>query len=530
MDKENSGGKKCVSFNVTKRESHHPSGGFKKLFRRLRSNFKLETNRDELTREVFEGVDLLVFGDPQETFTAEETEALKEWLNAGGRALVLTGDSGDRQGTSNVNHLLEHYGIVVNSDSVIRSVYYKYLHPKEVFIAEGVLVPDIAKKKNLVSLAGNRKISTKESSTSHTGQDPVKENLQFVLPYGSSLNVQKPARPMLSSGPISYPMNRPIAAAWESETVAEIGGQRGRLVVLGSVDIFGDDWLDKEENSKLCDILFAWLLSDIDLDLTSDRQDGSLADYSPVPHVDALSQNVKPCLQGLDELPKDFTKLFDTGLFRFDTALIPEVVKLYETLGVNHDPLTLIPPQFECPLPKLAPAVFPPATREPLEPALDQFDLDEHFAKEGLRLAQLTNKCTNGEEDLEYFIAEAGEITGIMGELPFGERSAKHILYHIFKKIVNFKKSDGGVSDQQAQQTQGHMMFDEYDNGSSMGMDSGLTTVVQATAMPVHVAHVDLAPMKGDAGRSHLQALDPKLHIGGPAIGEAKSESLSFHK
>ena len=38
----------------------------------------------------------------------------------------------------------------VNADSVLRSVYYKYVHPKEVFIAEGVLVPDIARKKNTV--------------------------------------------------------------------------------------------------------------------------------------------------------------------------------------------------------------------------------------------------------------------------------------------------------------------------------------------------------------------------------------------
>ena len=76
----------------------------------------------------------------------------------------------------------------------------------------------------------------------------------------------------------------------------------------------------------------------------------------------------------------------------------------------------------------------------------DQFDLDEHFAKEGLRLAQLTNKCTNGEEDLEYYIAESGEILGVMQDLPFGHRSAKHILYHIFKQIVDFKKADGGKS------------------------------------------------------------------------------------
>ena len=29
-----------------------------------------------------------------------------------------------------------------------------------------------------------------------------------------------------------------------------------------------------------------------------------------------------------------------------------------------------------------------------------------------------------------------------MQELPFGERSAKHILFHIFKQIVNYKKQD----------------------------------------------------------------------------------------
>jgi hypothetical protein len=43
--------------------------------------------------------------------------------------------------------LLTRYGISVNNDSVLRSVYYKYLHPKEVFVAEGVLVPDIPRKK-----------------------------------------------------------------------------------------------------------------------------------------------------------------------------------------------------------------------------------------------------------------------------------------------------------------------------------------------------------------------------------------------
>lgn len=218
------------------------------------------------------------------------------------------------------------------------------------------------------------------------------------------------------------------------------------MVVIGSTEIFGDSWLEKEENAKLCDLIFAWLLNECELDMTSDRLDAELAEYTPVPHIESLSVGLKPCLQGMDEIPRDFTRLFDTTVFKFDVESIPKTLKLFEILGVPHQPLTLIPPQFECPLPKLIPAVFPPSMRDPPAPALDQFDLDEHFAKEGLRLAQLTNKCTNPDEDLEYYIAESGDILGITHELPFGERSAKHILFNVFKRIVDFKRQDGGAS------------------------------------------------------------------------------------
>ncbi|CAN0507516.1 unnamed protein product, partial [Scytosiphon promiscuus] len=37
-------------------------------------------------------------------------------------------------------------------------------------------------------------------------------------------------------------------------------------------------------------------------------------------------------------------------------------------------------------------AVFPPIVRDPPPPALDRFDLDEHFASDRIRLAQITNK------------------------------------------------------------------------------------------------------------------------------------------
>jgi len=35
-------------------------------------------------------------------------------------------------------------------------------------------------------------------------------------------------------------------------------------------------------------------------------------------------------LQESDEIPKDFTTMFDTHLFKLDTSLIPEAIKLYD--------------------------------------------------------------------------------------------------------------------------------------------------------------------------------------------------------
>ena len=38
-------------------------------------------------------------------------------------------------------------------------------------------------------------------------------------------------------------------------------------------------------------------------------------------------------------------------------------------------------------------AQFAPTLADPPAPALDLYDLDEHFANERVRLAQLANKC-----------------------------------------------------------------------------------------------------------------------------------------
>lgn len=107
--------------------------------------------------------------------------------------------------------------------------------------------------------------------------------------------------------------------------------------------------------------------------------------------------------QESESLPKNFTKLFNDSLFGFDMKMVPEAVETYSLLGVKHEPLTLIPPEFGCPLPQLSAAVFPPILRDPPQPALDRFDLDEHFASDEIRLAQITNKVRPAWVNLRFF-------------------------------------------------------------------------------------------------------------------------------
>jgi intraflagellar transport protein 52 len=115
---------------------------------------------------------------------------------------------------------------------------------------------------------------------------------------------------------------------------------------------------------------------------------------------------------------------------------------MYEKLDVKHEPLSLIPPEFVCPFPRLQPAFFHPNMADLPLPALDLFDLDEQFASDEIRLAQLTNKCQD-DDDLEYYILEAADILGVNGMNGYdGDQNtedAKSVLDYIFRRIVEYK-------------------------------------------------------------------------------------------
>lgn len=363
---------------------------------------------------------VFVLPGPQEKFTENEFNQMRQYLESSGSILVMMGEGGEKRFQTNINFLLEEYGIMVNNDAVVRTVYYKYFHPKEALVSNGVL------NRAISQAAGKMVPGQGYGDTNNT------QALSFLYPYGATLNVAKPAIAVLSSGSVAFPLNRPVCAFY----VHPKSG--GKLVVLGSCHMFSDHFIDKEENNKIRGVIFQFLTSDdIKLNII-DAEDPEISDYFMIPSIGKLSEYPFSSLQESEEVPTDYTKLFNASLFQLDNKVLPKVIRSYEELNMKHEPLRLISPRFETPLSPLQPAVFPPSFRDLPKPALELFDLDEAFSSEKARLAQLTNKCS--DSDLEYYTRECGDILGITNKLPVSKRDAKHVLEYIFSQVVEFKK------------------------------------------------------------------------------------------
>ncbi|XP_072169907.1 intraflagellar transport protein 52 homolog [Diadema setosum] len=410
-----------IVFDVSKREIFTTQNGFKHLNKKLRSSWKIVSNKDEITEEKLANAKIFVIAGPRDKFTAPEFEVIKKYMEGGGSVLVMMGEGGETKFDTNINFLLEEFGIMVNNDCVVRTSYFKYFHPKEALVSNGIL---------------NRSISHAAGKAVPGAGDEDAQNdtqaLTYLYPFGATLNVAKPAVAILSTGTVCFPLNRPVCALHSSKYT------KGKLAVLGSVHMFSDQYLDKEENSKIMQVLVQWLTTD-EVSLNAiDAEDPEISDYNFLPDTAKLADKLRTCLQENEETPRDFNALFDGTLYRMDTSVVPKVIRAYEGLSVKHEPLSLIQPQFEVPLPPLQPAVFPPTFRELPPPSLDLFDLDESFSSEKARLAQITNKCT--DDDLEYYVRECGDILGITPKLPADSRDARHILEHVFAQVVEFKK------------------------------------------------------------------------------------------
>jgi len=162
--------------------------------------------------------------------------------------MIMMAEGGEQKQNTNINAMLEQVGISVNSDSVIRKTFHKYLHPKEAFIGNGCLNEELVRcangtQKNEENKPGKYTKKYRDTKDDLASRD---ENggLKFVYPYGATLNIRKPSVCMLSSGPISFPANRPVGAFYTSP-------RRGKLFIIGSIEFFHDEFFEKEDNQKI---------------------------------------------------------------------------------------------------------------------------------------------------------------------------------------------------------------------------------------------------------------------------------------
>ena len=389
----------------------------------LKKEFKLDKIRK---------ANLFVIGEPKSLFTPDEINILKQYLEEGGNLLIIEGEQGDTKNNTNLNDFLKDYGIQFHGDSVVRTAFYKYFHPKQCFIDTLTIHPGFLR--TIKNIKKSKKIDLMGDDELGLDDDDEDCLLKIVYPFGQSIDID-PKRPNIStiftSGKIAFPMNRPLCAVTSSKS------GKGRLCVFGSINFFDNSYIDKEENMKIVDGLIKWLLGMNNADIIHPSKSVKLNDYIYIPNIISISDKVKSCLDEAKEPPANFNDLYDMNMFKIDNDLVPEAIDLYDKLHVKHEILGIIPPQFETPLPPLQLAVFDPIIKDFPVPNLELFDLDEQFASEKIKLAQTTNKCT--DEDLEYYILQCADILGISGKID-NKNDPKAVLAYVMKSLINFKK------------------------------------------------------------------------------------------
>jgi len=174
-------------------------------------------------------------------------------------------------------------------------------------------------------------------------------------------------------------------------------GKRGKLAVIGSGHLLTDKYINWEENDKIREILFNFLITNNITINEIDANDPEVhiyyykfkyycklnitlflitkiviqiffktSDYKMIPDIGMLSSRVRTCLQLQESLNNtghllfsadNINTLIDTKLCSLNTSMLPDTLVAYKTLNVPHNQLQLIPPTFNDTLPILQFAV-----------------------------------------------------------------------------------------------------------------------------------------------------------------------------
>ena len=388
-------------FDAGHRERFHREKRLGIAIGNLMAKSEPKTNKDPFTDEVLKNVACLWIFQPRSDLADSEVEVLKNYLNNGGNIIILAAENFP----PNFASFIKTYSITI-SEPVISPVYIEYVDPHQITIQQGIL---------------NRSITEYIKA----------EKISFAYANGYVLEVHPPAIPILSSGASSYPLNCP--------TIATVNVRNGTLTVIGSPNVFTDDWFRKENNEQLFNYL-------VDLIITKEAQLNKIDAEHPelserwyTPDVTAMSEKLRACIQESEKMKPDIADNFDKGLFKMDMSFVADAANVANTLGIVDEQLDIVKPVFDTSLPPLTPAVFPPQMREPKGPVLELFDLNDIFASKTARLAMLAQKTP--PKNIEKFILQCAKILSINQKLPAGKESAKDVLEYVFKYIVRCKRS-----------------------------------------------------------------------------------------
>ncbi|ETO07658.1 hypothetical protein RFI_29734 [Reticulomyxa filosa] len=307
-----------------------------------------------------------------------------------------------------------------------------------------------------------KQVSEFKSRKSNDEQQHSEEAvINLIYPHGCTIGINSQEKgiivPLLSSQDLCFPMKQIIGALYSHNN-----DKGGIVVVLGCHQLFHDSYISKEDNMTLLMALTEYLTTPNQkriklqkLSKIGDKNVETLPNEKKrnVSDIESLSNRIQCCLQEPEDLP-DFENLFHLKQFSFQNHKLPDVIKLYKQLHIKCEPLSLIPPQFETPLPPLKPAVFPPTFLEPPPPALELFDIDEELSSPLIKLNQFYHKCCD-EKDLQMYIqgcADILELDSRLEELDLHskrdialstDKRCKKILEIVFHDLLKWKQVAG---------------------------------------------------------------------------------------
>lgn len=177
-----------------------------------------------------------------------------------------------------------------HGDHVVRTAFYKYIHPKECYIDNARVHPEFLKTIKNVNKKRKMVFNDDLLDTDDTSNDDD-FNLKFVYAYGQSIDVDVTTSVVFNSGIVAYPANRALAACNVSKS------KKGKLFVIGSEKFFEDEFFEKEENKKIADGIIKWLLGINKFSMEKPSKEVDVAEYVYIPNIISLSDKIKSCLE-----------------------------------------------------------------------------------------------------------------------------------------------------------------------------------------------------------------------------------------